>query len=201
MVAQRTIFLGKLYRNEPPHGEGNREPDGDRVEGLTEYRVEVDEYGPRVRVSVEFGCDIRINMEGEGYVVDHDKQVGDGEAGKNGVGGGAHLLAREHGDVDGVGGAAEQADEECNVAVHTYVHVLEVLPARHAVRPARLLVRARSARHIHSLFRLNAFVICRAHYLKEIKISKYIRNFTLPVGKERVCLLLIISIFHESRLT
>lgn len=163
MIAQRPVFLWKLYRDEPPHGEGDREPDRDRVEGLTEYRVEVDEYGPRVRVSVELGCDVRVDMKGEGDVVDHDEQVGNGETGEDGVGGGAHLLARKHGDIDGIGGAAEEADDERDVAMHAHVHVLEGLPTRHAIRHARFF--GRRARHLHSL--LQCPLRYRTHYLKK----------------------------------
>lgn len=136
------------------------------MEGLTEYRMKVHEDGPRVRVFIEIGSDGRVDVKSERYIVDHDEQVGDGEPCEYRVGGRGHFLAAEHSNVNGVSGGAEQADDERDVAVHTNVHVLEGLPARHAVRHA--LRARRLARHLALLYRT---LLLHTHHLKQYKTN------------------------------
>ena len=51
----------------------------------------------------------------------HGEHVGDGERREDEVGGPAHVLAREHDDVEHVGHDAEEADGEGEVAVHSRI--------------------------------------------------------------------------------
>lgn len=104
------------------------------MESLTENGMEVDETSPGVSVFVDLGSDLDVHVEGVGDVFHHDEEVGDGEAGEDGVGGAGHLAAGEHRDVDGVGGGADDADDQRDVAVQAAVGAVEVGGAGHAVR-------------------------------------------------------------------
>lgn len=160
-VTQRPIFLWKLYRYKSPDRECDRQPDGDCMESLTKYRVEVYEYCPSVRVFVEIRADVNVDVKSEGYVVEHDEEVCDGEAGEDRVRGGDHLLAAEDRDVDGVGGGAQEADEQGDVPVYLDVHALEVAPSRVAVRH----------RICHLLRHLASPLLPRSYFLASVLLS------------------------------
>lgn len=66
--------------------------------------MEIYEDRPGVCVFVNLRSNFDVHVKCVRYVLEHDQQVGEGEAGEDGVGGGDHLAAAEHGDVDGVGG-------------------------------------------------------------------------------------------------
>lgn len=140
LAAPRPVPLREGDGDVAPHGQRHRQPDRDRVERLTEDGVEVHEHGPAVRVAVDLRPDLDVHVQRVGDVLQHDEQVGHGQAREDGVGGAGHLAARQHGDVDGVGDGADHADGHGDVAVQPAVAAVEVAGAGHAVG-------ARVARH------------------------------------------------------
>lgn len=83
-------------------------------------------------------------MEREGHVRDHGEQVEHGQPGQDAVDGGAHVLAREHGDVQHVHRNPERADDEADDAVQGGVGVTQHVEGRHLLlRPGAVELRLR----------------------------------------------------------
>lgn len=132
------IFLRKSNGDVSPHGQCNSKPNGYSVKGLTEYRMEIYEYGPGVRVFVDLRPNFDVHMECKRYIFQHDEEISDGKAGEYGVGGTDHFSAAEDSNVDRVGSGADDADDNGDVAVQPAVRPIEVGGAGHAVRVGRV---------------------------------------------------------------
>lgn len=102
------------------------------MEDLTEDGVEVNEDRPRVGVLVDLRANFDVHVERVRDILEHDEEVSDGQPSEDGVGGAGHLTAGEDRDVDGVGGRADDADQESDVAVQPAVCLVEVAGAGQA---------------------------------------------------------------------
>ena len=132
-----------------PDGQHHRQPDGDGVEHLRDVHVGEHEDGPAVG---EGGAAERLQVvvQREGHVHHHHHDVGDRQAGQDGVRRRHHRLAGEYHDAEDVGRQAEDADGQSQVAVDFSVAVEEGVHAgtavlrrqdRHVLRQARHVVR------------------------------------------------------------
>lgn len=92
---------------------------------LGEVRMEQNEQRPVVVIMLPTGLFPDIHVPGERDVLDHDQEVGDGQAGEDGVGRGAHVRSGEDDDVEEVGDGAEETDHQAHVAVVRAVRVVE----------------------------------------------------------------------------
>ena len=106
---------------------------------LSDVGVDEDVNCPRVGeflVDGPFAEDVHV--KGERDVFDHDKVVGQGQAGQDGVGGRDLLVhPRQDDNVERVGDEAEQAHHQGDVAVHQKVMLPESLQPFAAVEFGR----------------------------------------------------------------
>lgn len=103
------------------------------MESLAKNGVKVDKDRPSVGVLIDLWSNLDVHVERVGNVFKHNEEVSDCEASENRVGGAAHLTAAEHGYVDGVGGGANDADDQCYVPMQAAVSFVEVGGAWNAV--------------------------------------------------------------------
>jgi len=117
VVAPLAIPLRMRHRDVSPDCQGHRQVDGDGVAHLAKVGVEQHKDTPAVRVHVPARSVVQVHVDRVRNVLDHHEEIGHGETREDYVGGRAHLVPRQHGDVQDIGDRAEYAHQQAGPAV------------------------------------------------------------------------------------